>query len=434
MRDARSVAIDALVRIEDGAYAHVMLPQRLRASGLDARDRAFVTHLVYGSVRMQRRLDGLLAPRCHQPFDRLEPRVRAALRVGAFQLLEGMAPHAAVNATVQAAMPRARGLVNAVLRSVAAAGPPFPEPDDLGERYSYPDWIVAELGKTLSGGDLAAALAAGNEPAATTLRPNRRVTTADALEAELSAAGVRVERGTLLPDALIVSGIGDPAALPAVAEGRATPQDQGSQAIVGVLDPRPGERILDVASAPGGKTTAAAERAVGGLVVAADVHPNRLGLVRHAARRLDLSEVACGRRRAAAPRARRQLRPRARRRPLLGPRRAATPPRGAVADPARRGRRARRAPARAAHRSGARGAPRGPGRLRGVHAHPARDERDRGLGVRPPRRLHGRAPTGRAVGAARRGSDPLASPRRHRRHVRAVAASPRLSTRVASPP
>ena len=293
MRDARSVAIDALVRIEDGAYAHVMLPQRLRASGLDARDRAFVTHLVYGSVRMQRRLDGLLAPRCHQPFDRLEPRVRAALRVGAFQLLEGMAQHAAVNATVQAAMPRARGLVNAVLRSVAAAGPPFPEPDDLGERYSYPDWIVAELAKTLTGDDLAAALAAGNEPAATTLRPNPRVTTPDALAAELTAAGVRVERGTLVPDALVVSGIGDPAALPAVAEGRATPQDQGSQAVVAVLDPQPGERILDVASAPGGKTTGAAERAVGGLVVAADVHPNRLGLVRHAARRLHLGEVSC---------------------------------------------------------------------------------------------------------------------------------------------
>ena len=293
MRDARSVAIDALVRVEDGAFAHVLLPAKLRASGLDSRDRAFVTHLVYGAVRMQRRLDGLLAPRCHQPFARLEPRVRAALRIGAFQLLDGVAPHAAVAATVEAAPPRARGLVNAVLRSVAAAGPDYPEPASPGERYSYPDWIVDELGRSLPADEVAEVLAAGNQPASVTLRPNRRVTTPAALRAELEAGGVRVEAGRLVADALLVSGTGDPATLPAVAEGRATPQDQGSQAVVAVLDPQPGERILDVAAAPGGKATAAAERAVGGSVVAADVHAGRLGLVARAADRLGLTEVAC---------------------------------------------------------------------------------------------------------------------------------------------
>lgn len=292
MRDARSVAIDALVRVEDGAFAHVLLPSKLRGSGLDARDRAFVTHLVYGTVRLQRRLDDLLVPRCHQPFDRLEPRVRAALRIGAFQLLDGVAPHAAVAATVEAAPPRARGLVNAVLRSVASAGPEYPEPDALGARYSYPDWIVSELERSLTADEVAAVLAAGNEPAAVTLRPNTRVTTAEELERELVAAGLGVERGRLLPDALVVRGLGDPAALPAVAEGRATPQDQGSQAVLAVLDPRPGARVLDVAAAPGGKATGAAERAEGGSVVAVDVHPGRLGLVARAARRLGLAEVA----------------------------------------------------------------------------------------------------------------------------------------------
>ena len=293
MRDARSVAIDALVRVEDGAFAHVLLPAKLRGSGLDARDRAFVTHLVYGTVRWQRRIDALLVPRCHQPFARLEPRVRAALRLGTFQLLDGIAAHAAVAATVEAAPPRARGLVNAVLRSVAGAGPAYAEPTDPGERYSYPDWIVDELSRSLDDDEVAAVLAAGNEPAAVTLRPNRRVTDADALETELTAAGVRVARGALLPDALVVTGTGDPASLPAVADGRATPQDQGSQAVVAVLDPQPGHRVLDVAAAPGGKATGAAERAPGGLVVAADVHAGRLGLVTRAAERLGLSEVAC---------------------------------------------------------------------------------------------------------------------------------------------
>jgi 16S rRNA (cytosine967-C5)-methyltransferase len=268
-----------------------MLPARLRASGLDARDRAFVTFIVYGAVREQRRLDALIIPRCHQPLDRLEPRVRAALRVGTFQLLHDVPAHAAVNATVGAAPPRARGLVNAVLRSVASAGPPYPESDHVGVRYSYPDWIVDELATAVGVDELEAVLAIGNEPAAVTLRPNRLQITADALEHELTAQGVRVTRGALVTDALVVGGIGDPAELPAVAEGRATPQDQGSQAVVDLLDPQPGDRVLDVAAAPGGKATAAGERVGTGLVIAADVHAGRLGLVRQAVARLGLDDV-----------------------------------------------------------------------------------------------------------------------------------------------
>lgn len=287
---ARALAVDLLVRIEDGAFTHVLVPDHLRRSGLAPRDRAFVTFLVNGTVREQRRLDALLAPRCHQPVDRLEAPVRAALRLGAFQLVHEIAPHAAVGETVAAAPVRARGLVNAVLRAVAAAGPPFPEPVARGVRWSYPDWIVDEFASTLPPERVDAVLAVGNEPAAVTLRPNRLVTGADALEAELVAGGAVVERGRLVPDALLVRGLGDPAALPAVADGRATPQDQGSQAVIDVLDPRPGERILDLAAAPGGKTTAIAER--GATVVALDVHAGRLGLVTRAAGRLGLPGVA----------------------------------------------------------------------------------------------------------------------------------------------
>lgn len=299
--NARVLAIDALERIEAGAYSHVLLPMILRASKLDARDRAFVTFVVYGTVRERRRIDALLIPRCHQNVDRLEPRVRAALRLGTFQLLHGTPAHAAVSETVSAAPERARGLVNAVLRKVADAGPPFPESKNAGVRYSYPNWIVNELAAAVPPDELPALLEAGNEPAAVTLRPNSRVTTADALERELLDGDARVERGALVPDALVVSGIGDPAALPAVAEGRATPQDQGSQAVVDVLDPQPGDRVLDIAAAPGGKATAAAERVSvngegggrSGRVCAMDLHPGRLRLVAQAVSRLHLDNVDC---------------------------------------------------------------------------------------------------------------------------------------------
>ncbi|MEI8000215.1 MAG: 16S rRNA (cytosine(967)-C(5))-methyltransferase RsmB [Actinomycetes bacterium] len=289
--NARSIAVDLLERIEAGAYAHVLVPIRLRSSGLEARDRAFVTFLVYGTVREQRRLDALLAPRCHQPVDRLEAPVRAALRLGAFQLVHGLAAHAAVGETVSAAPARARGLVNAVLRKVADAGPPFPDPVSRGVRWSYPDWIVDELAAALPPERVDAVLATGNEPAAVTLRANRSSVTSAALADELEAAGVTVEHGQLMPEALIVRGLGDPATLAAVAEGRATPQDQGSQAVVDVLDPQPGDRVLDVAAAPGGKATAIAERIGTGSVVAADVHAGRLDLVTTAATRLGLTNV-----------------------------------------------------------------------------------------------------------------------------------------------
>jgi 16S rRNA (cytosine967-C5)-methyltransferase len=294
---ARVLALDALVRVEQGAYANLVVPSMLRATDLTSRDRAFVTALVYGTVRRRRALDHLLAGLVDRPLDSLDPAVRAALRLGLAQLVDGVPPHAAVSATVDAVGPRAphsRGFVNAVLRRAATLGPPWPWPEgddteSLGIRTSHPDWIVERLVADLGLADARAVLETDNVPPAVTLRPNPKWATADALTSELSAHGIEVTRGALVPDALVVSGIGDPAALDAVVNGCATPQDQASQAVVAVLDPRPGDRVLDVAAGPGGKAGAIAERVGdGGFVVALDLHPARARLVRDAARRLGL--------------------------------------------------------------------------------------------------------------------------------------------------
>jgi 16S rRNA (cytosine967-C5)-methyltransferase len=266
----------------------VLLPAMLRGSGLRDRDRAFATDLVYGTVREQRRLDALLVTTAKRPIRRLDPPVRAALRLGAYQLLHGVPRHAAVSETVDALgarSPRARGFANGVLRALSRIGPPFPEPAEPAVALSYPDWLVARLEADLGADDAYVALAAMNQPAAVTLR----TTEPDAVERELHAAGVEVTRGALVPSALVVRGIGDPAALPAVRDGRATPQDQASQALVDVVDPRPGDLVADVAAAPGGKATALATRAA--RVVALDVDAGRLRLVADAAQRLDLDNV-----------------------------------------------------------------------------------------------------------------------------------------------
>jgi len=294
---SRETAFAALLRVEDGAYSNVLLPTMLRDSTLDARDRAFATDLVYGTLRQQRALDYLVGLSADRPVEELDPATRVALRLGVYQLTRSVPAHAAVGETVAVAPRRARGYVNAVLRALAGISPQWPWPDGedvaaLAVRLSYPDWIVEELVAQYGLLDARASLEVANEPPPVALRVNTERATVEAVADELRAGGVEVSRGTLVDGALLARGIGDPARLPAVAEGRATPQDEASQAVVGILDPQPGETVVDAAAAPGGKATAIAER-VGehGRVVACDLHPGRIRLVASARDRLGLGRV-----------------------------------------------------------------------------------------------------------------------------------------------
>jgi 16S rRNA (cytosine967-C5)-methyltransferase len=297
MSGSREIALAALLRVETGAYSNVLLPTMLRASSLDGRDRAFATELVYGTLREQRALDHLLGPLSDRPLDELDADVRAALRLGAYQLAHGVPAHAAVRETVEVTPERARGYVNGVLRTLARLGPPWPWPDGndpqaLAVRLSYPEWVVERLVAGFGPDDARATLAVGNESPAVALRVNRETATPEEVERELRAGGAEVSRGALVEDALLVRGTGDPARLAAVAEGRATPQDEASQAVVGILDPQPGEIVIDVAAAPGGKATAIAERVGGhGRLLAGDIRPARTRLVTTAAARLGLPTI-----------------------------------------------------------------------------------------------------------------------------------------------
>jgi 16S rRNA (cytosine967-C5)-methyltransferase len=235
MRSARAVAIDALVRIEaEGAYANLLLPKLLGREDLSSRDRAFVTNLVYGTMRMRRACDWLVDRFVQRPLD---PPVRAALRVGAYQLaFLDTPPHAAVGETVDAVPKRVRGLVNAVLRKVADAPRDFP---DDATRLSYPDWIVDRVVADLGRDDGLAALAAMNDPAEVTERDDGYV------------------------------------------------QDRASQLVTEAVGAASGERVIDLCAAPGGKATGMAHG--GAHVTALDVRPGRARLVAANAARLGLA-------------------------------------------------------------------------------------------------------------------------------------------------
>ena len=234
-RTARRVALDVLERIEhDGAYANLVLGPMLEESSLSDQDRRFATELVYGSTRMRRACDAVI----DRFVDRApDDATRSILRLGAYQLLFlEVAPHAAVNDTVELAPRRTRGFVNAVLRKVASF--------DLGDmrwpsdaaRLSYPEWIVDRLRDDL-----------GEEAIPAMERMNVAPTVSER------------------PDGYV--------------------QDPSSQWVAAAVQAAAGERVADLCAAPGGKATALATS--GATVIASDRLVGRARLVAENSARLD---------------------------------------------------------------------------------------------------------------------------------------------------
>jgi 16S rRNA (cytosine967-C5)-methyltransferase len=306
---ARGVAFKVLSAVaERDAYANLLLPALLRDSGLTGRDAALATELAYGTLRGQGSYDAILAICCDRDLDRIDPPLRPVLRLGAHQLLATrIGAHAAVATSVDLARdvagPRPAGFVNAVLRRVATrdfeswleiAAPSRGEDivGHLSVRYSHPRWIVSALSDALAESpdsglpETEAALAAGSE------RPRVTLCAVPGLAdpAELVAAGA--EPGRWSPYAAALAE-GDPAQVPAVAQGRAAVQDEASQlaalALARVDAPGngaglAGARWLDVCAGPGGKARllAALAGASGARLLAADVRPHRARLLQTA--------------------------------------------------------------------------------------------------------------------------------------------------------
>jgi 16S rRNA (cytosine967-C5)-methyltransferase len=293
----RRVAFDLLRAVaERDAYANLTLPALLRERALGTRDAAFATELGYGTLRGRGTYDAVLAACVDRPLDQVDPPVLDLLRLGTHQLLAMRVPsHAAVGATVELARAVAgegRGsFVNAVLRRVGRrdlrawlveVAPPY-DTDPVGNlavAHSHPRWVVSALRDALGGAlaETAALLAADNAAPQVTLvaRPGR------ATVAELVEAGAAPGRWS--PYAAVLPG-GDPGAIPAVRDGRAGVQDEGSQlvalALADVPLDGPDNRWLDLAAGPGGKAAllGAVAAGRGAAVLAAEVAAHRAQLV-----------------------------------------------------------------------------------------------------------------------------------------------------------
>ncbi|MCK1797803.1 rRNA cytosine-C5-methyltransferase [Streptomyces sp. XM4193] len=308
----RILAFEALRAVDErDAYANLVLPPLLRkarqappgpdGSAFDSRDAALATELVYGTLRRQGTYDAIIGQCVDRPLREVDPPVLDVLSLGAHQVLgTRIPPHAAVSSTVELARcvlgdGRAK-FVNAVLRRITAhdldgwlerVAPPYDEdPEDhLGLVHAHPRWIVSALWDALGGGrsGVEELLEADNTRPAVTLvaRPGRS-TSAELLEQP------DAEPGRWSPYAVRLSEGGEPGAIPAVAEGRAGVQDEGSQLVALALAAAPLEgpdrRWLDGCAGPGGKAALlaalAAER--GASLLAAEKQPHRAGLVARA--------------------------------------------------------------------------------------------------------------------------------------------------------
>lgn len=304
---ARLTAYTAMREVAAGAYTNLVLPKLLREKRIHGRDAGFATELVYGATRQRGLYDAIIAQAADRPLERIDARVLDTLRLGAHQLLAMRVPtHAAVDETVALARQvngaGAAGFVNAVMRRISerdreewvelvtdsASGPT----EALALRTSHPVWVVKALRAALIGHsmataetvdeELAALLEADNAPAKVSLVARPGLSTVDELVAGGAMPSATSPQGAVLPE-------GDPGTIPAVREGRAAVQDEGSQLLALALagaevtgEAAEQERWLDLCAGPGGKAGLLAGIAIERRIpfVANEVNPHRAELVR----------------------------------------------------------------------------------------------------------------------------------------------------------
>jgi 16S rRNA (cytosine967-C5)-methyltransferase len=309
---ARAVAFAAIRQtFEDGAFTERTFRAEAGAAGLDPRDRALAQRLAYGAVQRRGTADAAIERLANRSTRLLDPPVLAALRLGLYELLfaGGTPDHAAVDQAVElvkgAGAGHASGFVNAVLRRAARERAELSvalldddsTPAKAAIVHSAPAWLTEMWWDELGPAATRSLLAACNEPAevafrVNTLRASREEALAMLRDAGIDAHAPEAPWPLAPPESIVVSGPIGEAGAAMVAEGLLTPQSRGSAAVAEILDPRPGEHVLDLCAGPGIKTgQIAARMGDRGEVISVELDPERAGEVAEQACRLDLRSV-----------------------------------------------------------------------------------------------------------------------------------------------
>lgn len=304
MNKARETAMKVLVAVhENGAYANIALTEALRKDRLNEMDRRFATELVYGAVKAGKTLDWIIRCYTTRPFRKMTPYVRAILRLGIFQLffLDRVPPSAVCNEATELAKRYGHvgsgKFVNAVLR--AATREPekanilkCDEPNYLAVQFQHPEWLIRRWLSMFGRAETERLCMFDNAPAVLSLRTNLLRTTRDELMNRLRQEGAVVNPSIWAPEGILCDAHAALDDLTSLREGLFQVQDESSMQVAHVLDPQPGEFILDMCSAPGGKTTHLAERMNNqGKILALDIYDAKLARVDENAKRLGISII-----------------------------------------------------------------------------------------------------------------------------------------------
>ncbi len=305
-RSAREWALIILKRVtEEQAYAHIVLDQSLEKSNLLDLDKSLVTELVYGTLQYLNQMDWIIGQFSSQKVKKIAPWIKNILRMGIYQLiyLDHIPSHAAVHEAVELAKKYGHAgtvrFVNGVLRSILRQKDNISYPDikqdpiaHITYKYAHPEWLVKAWVKELGVDETILLCKENNDKAPMVLRTNTLCMTRDMLKEQLEAEGVETIESKWTPEALKVMSRFNVRRSEAFDKGFFQVQDESSQLVARLLDPRPDEFIIDSCSAPGGKTTHIAQLMENtGRILACDIQNNKLSLVAQSTARLGITIV-----------------------------------------------------------------------------------------------------------------------------------------------
>ncbi len=296
----RQKAVEILAGVEEGAFADALLEQSRH--GFDHRDNAFILELVYGVLRQRSWLDWVLDRFSAQPLSRTDLRTRNILRLGAYQMLflDKVPVSAAVNTATELAkrLGKKSGYVNAVLRNLERKRGSFPGPpagnevERLSVLYSHPAWLVRRWLARFGPEKTETVLRENNLPSPLVVRANTLRTNPGQLKASLESDGAAVVETKYSNQALEIRSSPGIRTLSAYDKGWFLVQDEAAQLIGMMVDPRPGETVLDAAAAPGGKATHLAQLMGNqGTVIALESDRSRIGRIAENTDRLGASII-----------------------------------------------------------------------------------------------------------------------------------------------
>lgn len=297
---ARTIAAAVLKDMEqEGAYSNLKLNQYFKNYNLEYKDRGFASEILYGTLRNKLKIDYMIGRFSKVDLDKMSSWARNIIRTAVYQIfyMDRVPDFAAVNESVEIAKAKDRkaaSFVNGLLRGILRNKEAFNKIDvkdsvkRMSIEYSHPEWFIRKYLPIYGEGFLCRWMEQNNTPSHMTIRVNTLKTDTDTVGGLFQQKGIGVKRG-IVPEALILEGYGMIEKSDEYSSGLITIQDESSMLASRVLKPSPGSNVLDMCSAPGGKATHMAQLMNdSGKLIAFDLHPHKIKLIRDNATRMGI--------------------------------------------------------------------------------------------------------------------------------------------------